>query len=122
MGRTQVQHGAALRARKGRFRVTFMRAILVVVMALSIGCGEQAVSGPDAGAVELTTCAENLCRPVGSSCSPSGSALCAGGTGWCSGNVCRQFCAAASYPRCPSGDVEQHAKVAGADVCVCVPD
>lgn len=96
--------------------------MLIAAMAMG-ACSVQGDIGPalDAGSQDapVPTCdGKPLDVPAGCACSGT---FCDDYAGWCASGVCRAFCSATNYPRCPAGQAEMHQQYMGADQCVCVP-
>ena len=87
-----------------------MKTLLVLAVAMLVGCTEDALSAEDAGRPDQMF-------EVGSACSVE-STFCAGYAGLCHDGVCRLQCSA-TFPACDAGTAERFPLGSGRG-CVCI--
>jgi hypothetical protein len=102
---------------RGRFATRLPPLAASAALLAALACST-APARIDAGA----TITGSFDQPVGASCNAGESLLCASGGGACDQAVCRAFCSAVEFPRCPAGQTERAVRSGDRDLCLCIPN
>jgi len=93
---------------------------IAVILGLLVACTDPVDVAQPVDECEMP--GTSWCVAVGSSCSAASTPFCDHGSAWCSDGICRDFCSAVDWPRCPAGELVHDVTYSdGSGVCVCVP-